>query len=242
MRLYLAGIESHMNIVFEEKPKYVLYSYIYRNDDCLRYVKSEHCKSFILDSGAFTFMDTGKKIDFKEYAKQYAKYVKENNITNYIELDLYDIIGIKETEELRKILISITGRKPIPVFHRSCGKEYFHKLINEFEYIAIGGIAKKDIKRNEYKYFDYFINETHKKNVKIHGLGLTSQKAMKRYKFDSIDSTTWIRGRFGDVYSYENGNMKVYKKKNSRLKSTAEANKFCLNQWIKFQKYADRYL
>ncbi len=242
MKLYLAGIEGHKNIVFEEKPKYVLYSYIYRNDDCLRYVKSEHCKSFILDSGAFTFMNTGKKIDFKEYAEQYAKYVKENNITNYIELDLYNIIGIKETEELRKILISITGRKPIPVFHRSCEKEYFHKLINEFEYIAIGGIAKKDIKRNEYKYFDYFINEAHKKNVKIHGLGLTSQKAMKRYKFDSIDSTTWIGGRFGDVYYYENGNMKVYKKKNSRLKSTAEANKFCLNQWIKFQRYADRYL
>jgi len=242
MKLYLAGIESHMNIVFEEKPKYVLYSYIYRNDDCLRYVKSKHCKSFILDSGAFTFMNIGKKVDFKEYAEQYAKYVEENNITNYIELDLYNIIGIKENEELRKILINITWRKPIPVFHKRCGKEYFHKLINEFEYIAIGGIAAKHIKRSEYKYFDYFINEAHKKNVKIHGLGLTSQEAIKRYKFDSVDSTSWISGRFGFVYYYKNGSIKQYKKKNSRLKSTTEANRFSMNQWVKFQKYADRYL
>lgn len=242
MKLYLAGIESYINAVFEEKPKYVLYSYINRNSGCLRYVKSKYCKSFILDSGAFTFMNTGKKVDFKEYAIQYAQYVKENNIANYIELDLYNIIGIEETEELRKILIDITGRKPIPVFHRSCGKEYFHKLINEFEYIAIGGIAKKDIKKSEYKYFDYFINEAHKKNVKIHGLGLTDVEALKRYKFDSVDSTSWIGGRFGIIHYYENGNIKMYRKKNSRLKSSAEATKFSLSQWVKFQEYADRYL
>lgn len=139
--------------------------------------------------------------------------------------------------------MDITGRKPIPVFHRSCGKEYFHKLIDEFEYIAIGGIARKDIKRSEYKYFDYFINEAHKKNVKIHGLGLTNQEAIKRYRFDSVDSTTWNQARFGSVYYYKNGSLKIYKKKkNSRLKSPAEASRFCLNQWVKFQEYADRYL
>lgn len=239
MNLYIAGIESHIDVIYKQKPKYVLYSYANKNKKCLEYAKSKHCKEFILDSGAFTFINSGKKVDFQNYAKEYANYVKENNIKNYVELDLYNIIGIEETEKIRELLIDITNKKPIPVFHRELGKDYFHKLIKEFSYIALGGIAIKAIKRSEYKYFNYFIKEAHKNNCKIHGLGLTNQKAMKQFKFDSVDSTTWIRGRFGDIYYFKNGSMKVYKKKNSKLKSSSKANEFCLNQWIKFQRYAE---
>lgn len=242
MKLYIAGIESHINIVFKEKPKYVLYSYAYQNDKVLKYVKSEHCKEFILDSGAFTFLNKKKEIDFVKYAEEYANYVKENNIKNFIELDLYNIIGIEKTEKIRQMIEEITNKKTIPVFHRSLGIDYFHKLIKEYPYIAIGGLASKDIAKHEYKYLEYFVREAKKTNTKIHGLGLTAQKAMKEYKFDSVDSTTWIRGRYGDIYYFDNGKMKTYKKKNSRLKDTSKANQFCLNQWIKFQKYAELYL
>ena len=242
MKLYIAGIESHINIVQIERPKFVLFSYAHHNAGCLEYIKSIHCKDYIMDSGAFTFMNGGKQIDFIEYARSYAEYVRDNNIEKYIELDLYNVIGVEETEEIRKLLFQITGRKPIPVFHKSLGLDYFIALIEQFDYIAIGGIVTKHITNKDYKYFEYFIKLAHSNNCKVHGLGLTSQKNIAKYNFDSVDSTTWIRGRFGDIYYYDNGRMRTYKKKNSRLKDSTKANQFCLNQWIKFQKYAEHNL
>ena len=72
MKLFLAGMESYIPLFFKERPKYVLFSYAYANDECIKYINSPYCKDYILDSGAFTFLNSkksNKNVDFIEYTK-----------------------------------------------------------------------------------------------------------------------------------------------------------------------------
>lgn len=243
MKLFLAGMESHTHLFFKEKPKYVLFSYAYvKDDDCIKYINSAYCKDYILDSGAFSFLNSkkcNKNVDFIEYAKGYIDYINTHNIKNYVELDLYNIIGTQKTEELREMLTRETGITPIPVFHRGTGLEYFHKLINNYDFIAIGGLVTKDIKRSEYSVFEYFLKEAEKVNCKIHGLGLTNQKAINKYPFYSVDSTSWIGTKYGTLYVFDGDRIRSIKQEGKKLRSSAIAAQENMRQWVKYQKYVD---
>ena len=83
------------------------------------------------------------EVDLDSYVEGYIKFVKKHKIKHYIELDLYNIIGVKETEEIRARLEKEIGWKCIPVFHKSLKLDYFINLTKEYDYIAIGGIAIK---------------------------------------------------------------------------------------------------
>ncbi|MCC8152968.1 MAG: hypothetical protein LIP01_01370, partial [Tannerellaceae bacterium] len=90
----------------------------------------------------------------------------------------------------------------------------------------------------------WFIQEAHKRNSKIHGLGFTDTKFLPFLKFDSIDSTTWLAGaRYGQMFLYKDGEMIKFKPpKGKRAKSHTIVNKHNFNEWVKFQKYAEQYL
>ena len=137
---------------------------------------------------------------------------------------------------------SVTGQMPIPVWHKSRGKEYFIKMCENYPYVAIGGIVTKEIPTKLYeKLFPWFINTAHKHGCKIHGLGYTNIKGLHKYHFDSVDSTAWLYGNMsGSVYKFDanNGIMNTTKApKGKQLISKAVAlNNF--NEWVRFQKYA----
>ena len=116
----------------------------------------------------------------------------------------------------------------------------------DYPYIALGGIAIKEIPKNIFeKSFPWFINKAHENGAKIHGLGYTSIDGLFRYRFDSVDSTAWLYGNRGGYlykFNHKTGKMdKIEPSKGMRLNSrkTALHN---FNEWIKFQKYARKYL
>lgn len=154
--------------------------------------------AFLLDSGAFSFMSNVKKhgnVDWLSYVDRYCDFIVENNIKNFFELDIDKIVGLKYVEMLRSRIENKTNRKPIPVWHPSRGKEYWLDMIKEYDYIAIGGIAAKDISLTKYKaLFPWMLNQAHRANVKVHGLGYAEVEKLNKYRFDSIDSTTWTVG------------------------------------------------
>ena len=201
-------------------------------------------KNFLLDSGAFTFFTSGtKNVDWNEYVERYAAYINENKIDLFFELDIDKVIGFDNVLKLRKKLESLTGKQCIPVWHKSRGKENFIKICQEYPYVAIGGIVSNEIKKDEYKYFPYFINTAHKYGAKIHGLGFTNLEGLTKYHFDSVDSTAWTGGnRFGFVYHF---NGKTMQKKDvpagHRLKAVEVARQN-FNEWVKFCEYAERNL
>lgn len=223
----------------------ILESYYYITKQEWMFPLFNQFKSFMLDSGAFTFMSQEKKekIDWDKYVENYGKFVRDHNIELFFELDIDSIVGIEEVERLRKKLERIAGKSCIPVWHKSRGKEYWLRMIKEYDYVAIGGIVSREIKPSEYKYFHWLISKAHENNCKVHGLGFTNLKGMTEYKFDSVDSTSWLSGnRFGAIYRFNGKTMeKASKQPGQRVKNTETAsNNF--REWVKFSIYADKYL
>ena len=202
-------------------------------------------KNFMLDSGAFTFLTSHKgKVDWNDYLRKYADFVNKNDVKLFYELDIDSIVGYDTVLEMRKWLELETGKKPIPVWHKSRGKAEFLKMCDEYDYVAIGGIVSREITRQEYKYFPWFINEAHKRGAKIHGLGFTNLEGIQKYHFDSVDSTSWTTGnRFGAIYRFNGKTMEKFDKKEGQRLADSRAvaiNNF--NEWVKFQKYAEVHL
>lgn len=198
-------------------------------------------ENFMLDSGAFTFMTGHKgKVDWNDYLKRYAEFVNKNDVKLFYELDIDSIVGYDTVRKMTKFLEKETGKQPIPVWHKSRGKEEFLRMCDEYNYVAIGGIVTKEITRKEYKYFPWFINEAHKRGAKIHGLGFTNLEGIQKYHFDSVDSTSWTTGnRFGAIYRFNGKTMEKYDKKNGqRLADSRAVAIHNFNEWVKFQKYA----
>ena len=59
---------------------------------------------FLLDSGAFTFMNNSKSVDFDLYLDKYIDFIIEKNIKYFFELDIDSIVGYKKVLQLRERL------------------------------------------------------------------------------------------------------------------------------------------
>lgn len=197
--------------------------------------------NFILDSGAFSFLK-GKRIpDWNVYIEQYADFINRHGINNFFELDIDGIVGLRDVEKLRNKLERLTGRQPIPVWHKGRGKDYFVGMCRDYPYVALGGIAIKEIPRKMFETtFPWFINKAHESNAKIHGLGYTSVLGLQKYHFDSVDSTTWnVGAKYGNVCRVSlKGDAKQMHKPNTRCVDSLKLNYINFLQWHNFQKYA----
>lgn len=203
---------------------------------------------FLLDSGAFTFMSgNGGKCDWDRYTEEYAEWINTYHIDLFFELDIDSIVGLQEVERLRAKLERITGKQPIPVWHPTRTKEYWlENMCGNYPYVAIGSTTANNIPRAKHEAaFPWFIKTAHEKGCKIHGLGYTSIEGMKRFHFDSVDSTAWLYGnRGGYLYKFNpsTGDMgKITAPSGHRLKSR-DAALWNFNEWIKFQEYAKKHL
>ena len=209
MKLYLANISNILIRKFKEKDKeiidrllskniYVLESfYLLKSKNLLNQIYKYIDKwDLLIDSGAFSFLRRKEKFinfSFDYYTDEYADFIKSFNIKNFIEIDIDSIVGLNEVERIRDRLEKRVGAQCIPVWHKSRGFNYFKWMVKNYKYVAIGGIAIKDIKKKEYDYlFPKLIYEAKKNNCLIHGLGLTDVKFLKKFKFDSVDSASWL--------------------------------------------------
>lgn len=257
MDLYLAGAMYGNQGTFLEKtkdeiPMYhenkidiaILESFYYADEWTEKIIPL--LDKFLLDSGAFTFMANTKKgnINWKDYIDKYIDFINRNDVKYFFELDIDTIVGYENVLKIRKYIEEKTNKRCIPVWHKSRGKEEFLKMCDEYDYVAIGGIVTKEIKPNEYPIFTYLLKEAHKRKCKVHGLGFTNLKGIQKYKFDSVDSTAWTTGnRFGSVYKFNGQTMVKYQKgEGQRLANSREVAINNFNEWVKFQKYAEKHL
>lgn len=242
MKVFLAATSDKKEIIDVSKCAYILESFFYVQDWQIPYIKI--AKDFLLDSGAFTFFSgKNKNVNWEEYVDRYADFINRNKVNYFFELDIDKLIGYDNVIKLRKRLEQKTGKQCIPVWHKFRGKENFLSMCDEYPYVAIGGIVSKEIQSTEYPVFNYLINEAHKRGAKIHGLGFTNLEGMKKYHFDSVDSTSWKSGgRFGQLHFFTGDAIKNVSCKSKRAKDYKQIDKNNYNEWVKFQQYADRYL
>lgn len=241
MKIFLAGSGSVSNDL-NYYNFYRLESFLLMNKKNIPLIKKY--KGFILDSGAFSYMN-GKDsigIDWDEYIEKYANFIKTYNIKNYMELDIDVVVGTKEVERLRNKLEMLVGWQCIPVWHKFRGRDYWLKMVKDYDYVAIGGIVTKEIKPKEYKYFHWLLKEAKKQNCKVHGLGFTNLKGVKEYPFYSVDSTSWLSGnRFGAVYKFNGETLLKYNKSKGLRVKTKKTGENNFLEWCKFADYMESY-
>ena len=245
MNMYLAKSGGAMKAYTPEglySDANVLQSFYYASDFTTNVI-IPNCKSFMLDSGAFSFMKGKSIANWDAYIDKYADFIVRNGIRLYFELDIDSIVGLDAVINIRKRLYEKTGVKPIPVWHKARGLESFKKDCSEYPYVAIGGIVTQEIKRQEYPIFEKLISIAHASGAKIHGLGFTNLDGLTKYHFDSVDSTAWVSGnRFGAIYFFDGKTMKKVNKPQGKKVKTNLTAIHNFTEWKKFARYAEAKL
>ncbi len=248
VKTYMAGTSPWRNTgMYDEtivkwKP-YILESFFYADADTERLIP--YYGDFLLDSGAFTFMQNQKThTDWDEYIRRYAEFIVRNDVKKYFELDIDSVVGYKQVLKYRDKLESLTNKPCIPVWHKSRGIKEYIRTCKEYDYVAIGGIVAREIKPKQYGAFPSMIKIAHENGAKVHGLGFTNLALLSKIHFDSVDSTSWTTGnRFGYLYKFNGKTVEqVHAPKGMRIKESRKAAFINYCEWIKFQKYADRNL
>ena len=254
LKIYLAGAANGNNTYLHKNNKaidifykdkiFVLESFYYLKEWMYPYILNHW--NFMLDSGAFTFLENAKKgssINWDSYILKYANIINKLNIDHFLELDIDNVVGLKKVEQLRDVLEKETGKKCIPVWHKSRGLEYYKNMCKDYSYVAIGGIVSGEIKSSNYPIFNNLLNIARQTETKVHGLGFTNLEGLTKYPFYSVDSTAWIYGNRGGFLYKFNGKtlIKIHAPQGKRMmaKETAIHN---FTEWVKFQKYAEEYL
>ena len=169
------------------------------------------CKEFLLDSGAFTFMNSGKKVHWKTYVDEYIEFINKYDISQYFELDLYTLpeVGIEKTIKMRRHIERHTGKKSIPVFHACIGLKMYRELCEEYDYIGIGASGLTDeCKWTKNKtLLKQMVQIASSYGTKVHGLGYQRIDNLNRNNigFYSVDATSWIGSRFNTQYDIKSG-------------------------------------
>jgi hypothetical protein len=244
MRLCLAGLNSIRSGTYEILPEipFILESFYYVRDYQIPLIHS--AELFLLDSGAFTFMSNSKKaVDWDEYLDRYIAFINEHKVKYFFELDIDAVVGYDEMKRMRARLERETGRRCIPVWHKSRGIDEFKKLCADYDYIAIGGIVTKEITREEYPQMKKLVAYARQNGTKVHGLGFT-EKDIADYGFYSCDSTTWnMVSRFGKIYRFTDGRIVVATPKGKKIDKSkyVEGEVHNIREWIKYQNYLRQF-
>ena len=221
----------------------------YRLDSFLTIVPDEQpsrYRDFILDSGIFSYLN-GKNtdnVDWEKYVDDYAKFVLEKRIKNYVEVDVDKIVGLSEVERLRKRLEARVGWKSMPVWHINRGYDKWLEICRDYDYVCFGAFITDGLSKSKYLMVPKFISDAARLGAKVHGLGFTDFKWMPKLHFYSVDSSSWVSGnRYGHVFKYNNGKVDIIKRPpNHKMTNLEELAWHNFTEWMLFSNYAESHL
>lgn len=146
------------------------------------------------DSGAYSAWSQGAEIDINDYAN----WINANKKYLGVYCNL-DVVNNAEATETNQTILENQGLSPLPVWHIRSAKKVFESLCEKYNYIAIGGMVGTPWKKLMPSLIWAFKHSV-KKNVGLHGLGLTAIYPCHNLPFFSVDSSSFGAGyRFGRV-------------------------------------------
>ena len=159
------------------------------------------------DSGAFSAMTQGVDITRKEYADWVKRW--EHLFTVYSNLDV--IRNAEKTWENQQYMED-AGLKPLPVFHIAEKFDWLEKYIDNYNYIALGGLVSTGINYN--KRMAWLVKCFRMANNKavFHAFGVTTWEVMSSFMWYSVDSSSWGSGfRYGTISLFDHNKGKFNK-------------------------------
>jgi hypothetical protein len=214
MNLYFAGCLQKSHSLKIEKlgqPVNLLGSYWESNNNSSNidaFFNNKFAKRLFIDSGAFSAFTKDAKIDLDEYIKFILK--NKNEKTVYASLD---VIGDPKATKKNQDYMESKGVNPIPTFHFNSPEAELKRLVDQYDYIALGGLVPISMQRKTMQsWLDYCFSII-KTKTKVHGFGVNSLWAWERYPFYSVDATSWLMGeKFRRTIYIENGKVKTASK------------------------------
>jgi hypothetical protein len=171
---------------------------------------------WVLDSGAYSALTSGKRIDLSRYIDDCLSFLAGPNPPEVVFA--LDVIGDPEatarnTEEMWR-----QGVGAVPTYHRGSPRHYLEGLAGRHDKIALGGTASRGANghggkvtlKQKLSYFEACFASVWPKWV--HGFGATDPALLARIPFASCDSTTWFYGPSRYGFSLLTGTQTVPKR------------------------------
>lgn len=215
MKLFIAGQGVPKKDIYRfreeqrEKGKEICFLHSYleiKNGDYGLLTHALEPENCFLDSGAFTAFTQGREIDIDHYIGT----IKKIGIPYYAGLD---VIGDWQATAKNIKYMEDKGLSPIPAFHFGSPIEELERMLDKYDYIALGGLVPHAANRKKLeawldKCFSVIVK--HKPLRKIHLFGINSLWAWKRYPIYSADATSWVAGsKFRRIVEYDMKGMKM---------------------------------
>jgi hypothetical protein len=196
-----------------ERPKLnVLVAYPYFTKAIEDVIKSQNREKYrlIVDSGAFTAWNTGRTINLDDYCR-FLDSISYLQPFYAVQLDVFG--NKKQTKKNYEIMRS-RGYHVMPVFTRGEDKGQLESLYEDTDYIMFGGVT---VGRGNKEYVKWFVENN--KNRKAHWLGFVNMPFIKRYKPESVDSSSVTScAQYGNFSLYKGGGMLTTVKKSEFIK------------------------
>lgn len=207
MNLYFAAPNNKPDLlaVLKTEHKNVLFSYHYfkKKIEWLKEFRAEFGITTFIDSGAFSSHTQGTSIDLDAYIA----FLHELKPEIYAGLD--DMKDPQKTWDNQKIMEQ-AGLNPMPCFHMGENITWLEKYIEQYDYIALGGmVMNSNVDSWLYKVWNTII--TKKPSLKVHGFGMTDQEIDMKYPFYSVDSSSYAGGvRFARMSLWSDPKKVIY--------------------------------
>ncbi len=181
----------------------LLVSYVYLEP----FLKHRHRYSYrdwVLDSGAFSAHNSGRRIDLAAYIDTCLQLRSED--PTLAEIFALDVIGDARASHHNCASMWDAGIPAIPCFHYGEPWEHLLSMARDYPKIALGGVAAKSIKAKLAWAGQCFARVWPKR---IHGFAFSGEKAVMALPWHSVDSTNWELGpcKFGRWRTF--GNLSV---------------------------------
>lgn len=147
----------------------------------------------VVGSNAYSYCDTQK---FADYYDGYVRFVKKYGhlFKWYVNLDV--IFNPERTLEIQRSMEN-EGLSPMPVFHYGEDFKHLRWMMDNYEYIGIGGLGQH-VRKSEFithadKVFKMLCDGGKTPRWKTHGFAITSFDLLQRYPFTTVDSSSWVQ-------------------------------------------------
>ena len=200
----------------EDKEFGVLVSFHYfKNKKLIPLIESLPVRPTVFtDSGGFSAHSQGASVDIDSYCYWLRRNAKV--IDHYANLD---VIGDWRGTLKNQLIMERRGFRPLPVLHYGTKARYAR---HGFKYMCLGGLvpyafqltqALSSIRNKKtptksgleiVKWIDECYSIANDEGVVLHGFGVTNWRAVTRYRWSSVDSSSWISGaKFGTLILFD---------------------------------------
>ena len=207
MLTYLVFDRSHEDILREEQCNLIIsFAAVKRKLDMQKYFEyipylPNGFPKILIDSGGYQ-LQTGVRTAMRISIDNYIAWLKPA-LEKYPEISGYfnlDVMGDIDTTLDNMKRLEGVGLNPIPVWHPGEGDWILEYYVNEYDYVALGGLVGKG-KMHRYTIRNIFERmATRYPNKKFHilGMGITASSALRTFRPYSVDYSTWVNSyKFG---------------------------------------------